>query len=193
MPASSSCSWLFCRYKPHPARCSGQYDSAWRPYVCPASQRFAISATWCLHTELALPLQPSWLSPLAITVVAMTVIDSSLSLQLHQRIAVRPLFLPSCTDPMLSQVFTMQQAAKVVIHCDPEVTLITDPLDHIAHHYGFPTKQQIISNAPEGLNKAEWRHFWSYAETISPYLSLRSEYIPIGAMKPPATAQLLLY
>lgn len=94
---------------------------------------------------------------------------------------------------MLSQVFTMQQAAKVVIHCDPEVTLVTDPLDHIANHCGFPTKQQILSNAPDGMNKAEWRHFWSYAETISPYLSLRSEYIPIGAMKPPATAQLMLY
>ena len=43
------------------------------------------------------------------------------------------------------QVPNMKQSAEVPVHCN---ALVKNLLDHVAQQYGFPTKQQIINNAP---------------------------------------------
>lgn len=86
----------------------------------------------------------------------------------------------------------MKQTAEVLVHCDPATTLVENLLDHVAQQCGFPTKQ-LISNTPEGLNNTDWQRYWTYTEDVSPYESLRPEYIPIGASERPARPQLSLY
>lgn len=94
---------------------------------------------------------------------------------------------------MLLQVLNMKQTAEVLVHCDPATTLVENLLAHVAQQHGFPTKQQVIDHSPEGLSCTDWQRYWTYTQDVSPYESLRPDYIPVGASKRPARAQLSLY
>ena len=87
----------------------------------------------------------------------------------------------------------MKQTAEVLVRCDSATTLVENLLDCVAQHHGFPAKQQVINNTPEGMNSTDWQRYWTYTQDVSPYESLRSEYIPIGGSERPARVQLSLY
>lgn len=108
-------------------------------------------------------------------------------------VVVVPIINEFLTAAVLSQVLNTKQTAEVLVHCDPAATLVENLLDLVAQQFGFSTKQQIISNTPEGLNCTDWQRYWTYTQDVSPYESLRPEYIPVGASQRPAKAQLSLY
>ena len=108
-------------------------------------------------------------------------------------LVVAPILIEFLIAAVLSQVLNTKQTAEVLVHCDPAATLVENLLDLVAQQFGFPTKQQIISNTPEGLNCTDWQRYWTYTQDVSPYESLRPEYIPVGASQRPAKTQLSLY
>ena len=80
-----------------------------------------------------------------------------------------------------AQVFTMTQAAQVLIHSDVDSILAETILNCIAEQQGLPSKQSLLRSAHERLTMQDWNRFWQYTEAINPYIGLRCENVPIRA------------
>ena len=131
-------------------------------------------------------------SPLLLVLLSLLLTNTGDVADIVCRVVV-PIINKFLTAAVLSQMLNTKQTAEVLVHCDPAATLVENLLDLVAQQFGFSTKQQIISNALEGLNCTDWQRYWTYTQDVSPYESLRPEYIPVGASQRPAKAQLSLY
>ena len=68
----------------------------------------------------------------------------------------------------------MRQAAQAIVQCDPHQTVVEDLVNYIADQHGFPSKQETIARAPEGLGESDWRQFLEVHRGYQPILVLET-------------------
>ncbi len=92
------------------------------------------------------------------------------------------------------QILNVIQTATMLVIIDPEKAILEDLVDWLAVENGFPTSQEIVVGAPEGLTSAKWDHFWRYTEAIHPYKTVNTHYLPLRTYKQSTKSmQLSLY
>ncbi len=107
---------------------------------------------------------------------------------------------PVPTPVQLLQVLNIQQAAQLLVHCDPEKPAVEEEelLNYVAEQEGCLSKQEPLgcAESPKGLAHCDWAHFWQYSEAVSLFVSKRTDYIPVGKLQPnavPASKHLYMY
>ena len=58
--------------------------------------------------------------------------------------------------------------------------------NYLAEQYGYPTKEQVILNAPCGPTPLEWDCAWQYTEGVSPSVPVNAGYVPVQKSMPAA-------
>ena len=84
---------------------------------------------------------------------------------------------------MLLQVLTVKQAARWTVQVGREHNQL---LDFIAAQNGFPSHEEIIANIDDARFSNDWKRFWQYTDSIDPYVSTHTGYVPIDKSQYPA-------
>ena len=88
----------------------------------------------------------------------------------------------------------MNQLTQVLVQAGPHQCVIPSLLSYIADRNGFPFVQQILATADEQAAAADWTDVQQYSESINPYVSMHTGYVPIQRQQQPTKApQLALY
>ena len=84
------------------------------------------------------------------------------------------------------QVLTVKQAAQLLISLEPQQPIREEMWNYLARQYGYPTKEQVILNAPFGPTPLEWDCAWQYTEGVSPSVPVNTDYVPVQKTVPAA-------
>ena len=85
------------------------------------------------------------------------------------------------------QIFTIRQAAQLLLNLDPQHSVREALWNYLAKQYGYPTVEQVIDNAPAGPTQPDWNRAWQYTEGVSPFRPIRTSYVPIPKGLPTTT------